>query len=209
MKLNKYQMFSVFSLVVLSYNFFDQPLALFVEKYIRSNSDLKIYSSNIPSMLFALVISISSICWAIYGYMHYFAIKNKHRDFCLLVGTSLPLAFLIKTILKWIFGRVSTRTWVMQPQDYSLHWFDGLNGYDAFPSGHMLVITQIFMAVWYFYPRLRAINFIIWSGLAITLVITNYHFLSDVIAGAYIGILLYSCCSRYLNSLRPLQKQII
>jgi membrane-associated phospholipid phosphatase len=42
-------------------------------------------------------------------------------------------------------------------------------------------------AVWVFYPRYRTISIGLMLVLALALVITDYHFLSDVIAGAYLG----------------------
>ncbi|MES2552127.1 MAG: phosphatase PAP2 family protein [Pseudomonadota bacterium] len=115
-----------------------------------------------------------------------------------MLGTALPLAYLAKSFLKWCFGRLETRLWLVEPDQYGMHWFNGVNGYDAFPSGHMLVITQLFLAIWFFYPRLRLVNLLAWIGLAFALIATNYHFVADVIAGVYIAIVLYWLCARVL-----------
>ncbi len=197
MKFRYTQALIITGLVLISYFYIDQPLALWIDKL--NDTSFKVYSADIPSMLLVLVIAVSTVSWSIYGYMRLNKISSRHADFFLMLGTTLPAAYVVKSLLKWVFGRVQTRFWLMHPGDYSLHWFDGYKGYDAFPSGHMLVITQIFLAVWFFYPRLRIINFAVWAGLAILLILTNYHFLADVIAGAYIGALLYLLTQYLIN----------
>ena len=203
MKLTFPQHLALITLIALSYFYIDMPVALWVEANIRSDSSFKLYTSNIPSMLLMLVIVVSSISWAAYIYLRLQRVANRHRDFFLVLGTALPLAYLAKSFLKWCFGRLETRLWLVEPDQYGMHWFNGVNGYDAFPSGHMLVITQLFMAIWFFYPRLRLVNLLAWIGLAFALIATNYHFVADVIAGIYVAILLYGFCAKALIKERP------
>jgi len=203
MKLTFPQHLALITLIALSYFYIDMPVALWVEANIRSDSSFKLYTSNIPSMLLMLVIVVSSISWAAYIYLRLQRVANRHRDFFLVLGTALPLSYLAKSFLKWCFGRLETRLWLIEPDQYGMHWFNGVNGYDAFPSGHMLVITQLFLAIWFFYPRLRLVNLLVWIGLAFALIATNYHFVADVIAGVYIAILLYRFCTRALIKHSP------
>jgi len=203
MKLTFPQHLALITLIALSYFYIDMPVALWVEANIRSYSSFKLYTSNIPSMLLMLVIVISSISWAAYIYLRLQRVANRHRDFFLVLGTTLPLAYLAKSLLKWCFGRLETRLWLVEPDQYGMHWFNGVNGYDAFPSGHMLVITQLFLAIWFFYPRLRLVNFLAWIWLAFALIATNYHFVADVIAGIYVAIWLYGFCAKALIKHSP------
>jgi len=203
MKLTFPQHLTLITLIALSYFHIDMPVALWVEANIRSYSSFKLYTSNIPSMLLMLVIVISSISWAAYIYLRLQRVANRHRDFFLVLGTALPLAYLAKSLLKWCFGRLETRLWLVKPDQYGMHWFNGVNGYDAFPSGHMLVITQLFLAIWFFYPKLRLVNFLAWIALAFALIVTNYHFVADVIAGIYVAIWLYGFCVKALIKHSP------
>lgn len=59
----------------------------------------------------------------------------------------------------------------------------------------MTVFSAFFAAIWFFYPRYRSISIGLGLVLAVALVATDYHFLSDVIAGAYLG-LIATCLSR-------------
>ncbi|HEX9137433.1 MAG TPA: phosphatase PAP2 family protein, partial [Nitrospirota bacterium] len=73
--------------------------------------------------------------------------------------------------------------------EWGFHWFIGGGDLNAFPSGHMSVLTPLIISLWRFYPRYR--TFFLALGLALggALIMTNSHFLSDVIAGAYLGLL--------------------
>jgi membrane-associated phospholipid phosphatase len=53
----------------------------------------------------------------------------------------------------------------------------------------MAVFTVLAAALWRFYPRYKFLYLLLVLVLAIALITTNYHFLSDVIAGAYLGVI--------------------
>jgi membrane-associated phospholipid phosphatase len=61
-------------------------------------------------------------------------------------------------------------------------------GFDAFPSGHMLVVAALMSVLVRFYPKARPYCMVVGGLLALALILTAYHFLSDIIAGAYLGI---------------------
>jgi membrane-associated phospholipid phosphatase len=105
----------------------------------------------------------------------------------------------MKMILKWIFGRTEAHNWLFHPERYGFHWFAGSEGYLGFPSGHMMVFTPLFLALWDFFPRYRVYYVTVWLFLGIALIVTEYHFLSDVAAGIYVGILIYQLVVAALN----------
>ena len=57
----------------------------------------------------------------------------------------------------------------------------------SFPSGHMSVTLAAMTCLWFFYPKFRWLYSLIALCVAIGLLLMNYHFLSDVIAGSYLG----------------------
>jgi membrane-associated phospholipid phosphatase len=62
----------------------------------------------------------------------------------------------------------------------------------------MLVIGALLAAAWRFYPGTRALCLATATLLGIALVATNYHFVSDVIAGAYLGLLVEAVAFTFL-----------
>lgn len=176
----------------------DLPLAAWIAEHLRAY-ELYAKTSNLPDLLLLTVVIITSLSWIV----HFCTVRRTTHDqltlFCRVTGTVLPLSFGLKTVLKWLFGRTETRAWVSDPSLYAFHWFAGAEGFEGFPSGHMLVLTPLFLALWHFYPRYRLYYGVAWLCLGAALITTDYHFLSDVLAGAYIGAVVYLTVRRTLG----------
>jgi membrane-associated phospholipid phosphatase len=182
---------AVLIFTVFAMQYVDLPLADWVAETLWRHALLKSFKSDLPDLLLMTVVVMTGLSWAAYFYLTRRGVRDKRTHFFALTGTVLPLSFLAKTILKFGFGRMETRKWLSDPTLYGFHWFNGGEGFNGFPSGHMLVFTPLFVALWHFYPRFRFFYAVALSGLGIALITTNYHFLSDVIAGAYIGAVVY------------------
>lgn len=104
-----------------------------------------------------------------------------------LLGWAGPSALATKILFKWIIGRENTRTFLYFPRRYGFHWFSGGYAFQSLPSGHMTLLatlTTVFVA---FYPRGKYLTWPVITILAGALVVTNYHFLGDVLAGLLLG----------------------
>lgn len=152
--------------------------------------------SALPDLLLVTVIAVCSLSWAGYFLLPKRGAADRRTRLFLVLGTSLPIAFVSKGLLKWVFGRVDTRVWLLHRETYSFHWFHGGVNFEGFPSGHMLVFTPLFLAVWNYSPKLRPVVLAAWLGLAGALLVTEYHFLGDLIAGSYLGYLIYQGVDR-------------
>ena len=64
----------------------------------------------------------------------------------------------------------------------------GGDAYHSFPSGHMAKTCAVIAVLWILYPKWRWVYVFIVSAVAAGLVLTNLHFLSDVVAGAFVGV---------------------
>ena len=103
---------------------------------------------------------------------------------------SLILAAVIVPPMKFAFGR----TWpqyhhpsLVGDDAYGFNFFHGGEAFDAFPSGHMASICALIIVFWINYPRYRPIYVISIVGMAAGLILGNFHFVSDVIAGGFVG----------------------
>ena len=171
----------------------DRDVSLFVKHYLFTTSNpWSQYTSSIPDTLLILVTIITV------GSYSLFKFKTSHNEINIITLTykmlaiAAPTAFITKTILKYVFGRTNTRTWLLVPHDYNFHFFNGGGNNSGFPSGHMLVVTALIASLWCLHPNYRPIYLVLLLLLALALIATNYHFVSDVIAGAYIGLLVES-----------------
>jgi membrane-associated phospholipid phosphatase len=101
----------------------------------------------------------------------------------------------LKEELKWAFGRTWPETWIRASPNpsyfgngtYGFFPFHGGQGYASFPSGHTTAITAFAGAVWILWPKLRWLALALALAVAIGLLGADYHWLSDIIAGAIVG----------------------
>ena len=184
---------AVFLATVLSIKYLDAEIAIRVMHIIQSVITLKKVTEHIPDLLLHFVVAATVLMWVIYFYRLHKKKFDLETQFLQLAATVLPAAYLVKTLLKFIFGRTFPRVWLIYNRELTFHWFK--NWSSSFPSGHMVVFAAFGAAIIIYYPKYRRVvlTFLILLGAA--LIGTDYHFLSDVIAGAYIGIVTtYSLC---------------
>ena len=67
------------------------------------------------------------------------------------------------------------------------HPFHYGNAYASFPSGHAAVVFSVLSILWLSYPRWQFWYAMFGVAVCVGLVALNFHFVSDVIAGAMLG----------------------
>jgi membrane-associated phospholipid phosphatase len=188
-------------LTVFSTRFLDARIALGFDRLLRSIPLLARGTSRIPDLLLPAVLILSGIMWTMYLRRVREGIRDAKTRFFLVSGTGLPAAYVTKAMLKHVFGRMNTRVWLESGGDLSFHWFHGGREYGSFPSGHMTVFTTLAAACWLIFPKYRAACLAGIAALGFALVATDYHYLSDVIAGGYLGLAVLVGTERVLGIL--------
>jgi len=178
--------------VILSHDYLDTTIAEFFNAILKANLHLVRPLSHAIHRVPALSVTVCAFAvvgWAIYFYLRYSGISSSHREFFELVGITVPVSFVLKFYLQDVFGAPGPREWFHDPGRWGFHWFEGGGYLASFPSGHMAVFTPLMIALGRFYPKYRKVFLGLWLSLAAALVVTNSHFLSDVIGGAYVGVI--------------------
>ena len=99
----------------------------------------------------------------------------------------------ITSVVKEAFGRTWPESWLednpswIRDGVFGFFPFHGGMGWGSFPSGHTSVITAAATILWLIWPELR----IVWAA-AVAVAVAgliggNYHFVSDIIGGLYLG----------------------
>jgi membrane-associated phospholipid phosphatase len=176
----------VIIVIVVSIQYLDTGIAVRVMHFLQSFRTLRKATDNIPDILPHIVGICTVIMWAIYFFRAHEKKHDKMMKFLRLSATSLPIAYLLKTFLQFVFGRTNTRLWLIANKHLEFKWFNEL-GNGSFPSGHMTVFAALGAAVLIYYPKYRVPVICLLILLGIALITTDYHYLSDVIAGAYLG----------------------
>jgi len=102
-------------------------------------------------------------------------------------------ALVSKDMLKILFGRTWPETWTnnnpswIKDGVFGFEPFHGGAGWFSFPSGHTTLITAPMMVLYLCLPRLRMIWLALIALVVIGLLGADYHWLSDTIAGFYLG----------------------
>lgn len=177
-------------LTAISYFYLDTGIARFVYRILNSSDRLLQAATDIPDLLLHIVITVTVSSWAGYFILVRRGIHNRHTDFLRACGTVVPMAFVAKTVFQYIFGRPNPYAWLLEHEPPRFSWFRNDEGYGCFPSGHMTVFTALMTTLSHYYPRYRPVYLGLLCLLALALVITDHHFLSDVLAGAVLGSML-------------------
>jgi membrane-associated phospholipid phosphatase len=90
-------------------------------------------------------------------------------------------------VFKRLIGRSSPDFVYIVRHIYKFNWLNGYPGFESFPSGTMSVTTACLSVIWIELPRWRPVCAVTLLGIAGALVITNSHWIGDLLGGAFLG----------------------
>jgi membrane-associated phospholipid phosphatase len=174
--------------------FWDQNIALYLDARLGSNLDK---AANMVTWL-GLADTYFWICSL--GYIlavlaekylnHKVSVQasQKLKRIFQLMFTSFFTAGILAVVLKMLIGRC---------RPYNSPLFDALYfkpltlnwDFQSYPSGHTQVSFTLAAFLAHLWPKHNVAFFVLASIIALSRVILDYHFLGDVIFGAYVGIL--------------------
>lgn len=177
---------------IVSYAWLDRPLALFAHGLASTHKHALFEPlTHIPDPL----IPAAAIVFVVIGL---FALSGRALSrfprVLVLCCLSLTMGEAVKSQLKFLFGRTWPETWVgnnpsfIHDGAYGFNWFHGGSGFASFPSGHMTATCALISVLWICYPRLKPVYVLAVLAVAFGLIGANFHFLSDVIAGSFLGV---------------------
>ncbi len=111
----------------------------------------------------------------------------------LAAAIAVLLARVVVDELKWVFSRPWPETWIdrnpswIGTHTFGMSPFHGGRGYQSFPSGHTVDAAAPAAVLARLVPRLWPLSVALVAAVGAGLVVSDYHFLSDVLAGAYVG----------------------
>ena len=182
------------AVTALSVGFLDRPIALFVHAQSPAPpgplQDFLQAMTRIPELLGALAIFL------IVGLGLLRLVRGRLArvpEIGFLAALSMIVAEAIKTALKLACGRTWPATWVydnpsfLRDGVYGFFSFHGGHGWAAFPSGHTTIVCACMAVLWLLLPRWRPLYALAIAATMLGLLGMNYHFLGDILAGAYLG----------------------
>ena len=169
--------------VVGSYFYIDLPVA------IASRSlDTQIVS------VFQVITRLGNAVWylvpasLLFLVFHYAWKKEQWARWCLFVFSTVAVSGITTDLFKWLVGRWRPKAH-LHDQLYGFDFFGVEYEATSFPSGHATTIWAFCLAMTLLFPRYRLVWYVLAFLVSISRVIVGAHYLSDVLAGAYIAVI--------------------
>ena len=176
--------------VIICFEWLDRPIAVLFKRTItRTQPFVELTHLPDPFLPLAVIIFIALGLWNLSG-----RVLSRAQNCALLCSISLIVAEAAKAQLKLVFGRTWPDTWIHENPSflrdgvYGFNFFHGGHEYASFPSGHMAISCAVLSVLWTYYPAWRSLYIFAALAVAAGLIGANYHFFSDVVAGAFVGI---------------------
>lgn len=174
--------------VIISVLYLDRPLALFMHKNgFDQLLQLRYITEYLTYIIGMTVLIMIMLKKDFLGWM------RKLITMGYAYGT-LYITITVKNLLKIGFGRYWPKTWIhnnlslINNNVYGFNFFHGSATIGAFPSGHSTFV--LFCVIWLlrFMPEYKGAFIFMGLLVPLCLIILDYHFLGDCLAGIILGI---------------------
>jgi membrane-associated phospholipid phosphatase len=172
---------AVVVLVLVSLTLVDVPVARFVHT-LPWAQNLRSPALGLPVLV--TLSGVAIFCGALLVANGH--VPHKLQEILIVASFSLTSSVCIdELLLKRFFGRETPDEFLQGGVD-AFNWFQGTPN-TAFPSGHAVQIVSVGTVFLLAYPRQRAAWLTLMGVGLIALVLGNWHFVSDVVAGTGVG----------------------
>jgi membrane-associated phospholipid phosphatase len=180
-----------FALAIVAISFcvayIDRPVTDYFEAHVRHTPLWNYLDYFLAPFLWTIVAALfmlfSTGCLAIFGHQ-----PPRWTRTPILCSWSTMWGLATETMGKGISGRTLPDPSYVQSRVYSFRFLLGDPHGSSFPSGHMLIACGIATVLWIQTPRLRWPVSLLACAIGAALIIDNFHWVSDVIAGAFLGV---------------------
>ena len=177
--------------VFVGYFWLDRPVAIWLHQFRNSHSEILLGLGHVSDPMVSLAI-VGFFLLAVMTFLK--SPLSKAHAMGFLCSINIAFVEVVKDRLKFLFGRTWPETWVhnnpsfIRDGIYGFNFMHSGSMYQSFPSGHMATFCAVITIFWIWYPRYRWVYTSLGLIAGTGLVALNYHFFSDVVAGAFVGI---------------------
>ena len=191
-----------FIAIVISYNYFDIPIAQYFVAHSSTYEDLGKELSIVGESQWYFIVGIFGAL-----FFHYIKKNELYKNRLLFLVYANIFSGLLSLLLKSLFGRLRPRMFDHDGMNYGFLLFKDFSAdfmqqiqthltllktdfssYISFPSGHATTTFTVFAYMAILFPK----YFYLWLILALVAtsgrIISTAHYLSDIMAGAFLGI---------------------
>lgn len=179
-------------ITVISYFFIDLPVARAFHALSQETRDLFEWITKAGVSTLYLIVS-----FVLFVFFRWIRQKRRYADRALLFFSSIALSGIVTNIVKFMVGRLRPKVW-FESGLYGVDPFRVGYEFNSFPSGHATTVFAIAVTCSFFLPKYRTLFFLFAATVALSRLVLNAHYLSDVFAGACIGIATAIVMERYI-----------
>ncbi|PKN70605.1 MAG: phosphatase PAP2 family protein [Deltaproteobacteria bacterium HGW-Deltaproteobacteria-12] len=175
--------FFCFIFSVISYYYWDIPLAYYCRSLSRSVLDIaEIITITGESKWYYIILVPSFV-------VVHFILKHKIWSMrVLFLFVALSASGLINMLIKWIAGRHRPIN-MFNNGEFGFEYFRLIYESTSFPSGHTVTSFALAAAISILFPRWSIPAYAAAAAIGMSRIMITSHYLSDVFAGAGIGII--------------------
>jgi membrane-associated phospholipid phosphatase len=182
----------MFALVVLAYFFADRAISTYSHDMLHRPA-WAVFITKLAGVKIHLGVALLGLVVAVVE--RWVRGKALSGGWWTLVGAcvAIVLATLAVTVLKAGFGRTWPETWVdgnpswITNHVFGFQPFHGGQGYESFPSGHTTRMTAPFAVLWARVLALRVLWVVPTLAVMVGLLVCDFHWCSDCLAGIWLG----------------------
>ena len=126
----------------------------------------------------------------------------KIKIFSIFSFSYIFLVGLITQLLKHLIGRPRPNYTVFD-ESLGFNFFSTDSAFHSFPSGHSSTIVSVVLILSLLIPSLRSFFYLFGFLIAISRVVVGAHFVTDVLAGAVVAVMVYKIFLFFFNKYYP------
>ena len=138
----------------------------------------------------------AAVCFIIFRFIKK---KKTWSNRSLFVFLSISFSGVLVLIFKFVLGRYRPRMF-LEEQLYGFQFFQLKGKLTSFPSGHASTIVALMLALYFISPKYRVVYFAVAFVVVISRVLICHHFLTDVVFGSYIAVIITFYLRQFLEN---------
>ncbi len=168
-------------LALISYFFLDKSIA----NYFANNHNLKDIFSFITNFGLSEIYLIPSAVI----FLIFLKFNKRVSNSALYIFLSVAISGILSIVIKMIFARYRPPMLLGNEHLYGFSWFDFGYLVNSFPSGHSTTAFSAFIGFSLLFPKFKWLFYLFATLIAVSRVVLDVHFLSDILIGALLGTL--------------------
>jgi membrane-associated phospholipid phosphatase len=172
--------------VVVCIVYIDRPIAEFFEKRV-AHTGIWVWTARALAPIDAAVVAALLFLLACGAWVLSARPLPQWTRIPLLCSWAAMWATAADIIFKRAFGRAWPYPTYIENHLYGFHLLHGGPYWESFPSGTAAISSAIASVLWLLTPRWRFLSVSIVVLLSFAVVMNNYHWVGDVVAGAFLG----------------------